>query len=111
MPIDYGFGVELCRPRRANQKGSVENLVGWVKGSFFKVRRFHDREDLQRQFIARLDEVNTHRPSRATNEIPADRMTAERQRLSPMAIPASEYPLRITTMVRTTGFVEFERIR
>ncbi len=85
--------------------------MGWVKGSFFKVRRFHDREDLQRQFIARLDEVNTHRPSRATNEIPADRMTAERQRLSPMAIPASEYPLRITTMVRTTGFVEFERIR
>ena len=39
VPVDYGFGVELCRPRRANQKGSVENLVGWVKGSFFKVRR------------------------------------------------------------------------
>jgi len=28
-----------------------------------------------------------------------------------MAIPAAEYPLRITTMVRTTGFVEHERIR
>jgi transposase len=42
VPVDYGFGVELCWPRRANQKGSVENLVGWVKGSFFKVRRFHE---------------------------------------------------------------------
>jgi transposase len=111
VPVDYGFGVELCWPRRANQKGSVENLVGWVKGSFFKVRRFHDRDDLERQLIAWLEEVNLRRPSRATNEIPADRMKAERQRLSPMAIPASEYPLRITTMVRTTGFVEYECIR
>ena len=111
VPVDYGFGVELCWPRRANQKGSVENLVGWVKGSFFKVRRFHDREDLERQLSAWLEEVNTQRPSRATNEIPADRMPAERQRLTSMAIPACEYPLRITTMVRTTGFVEYERIR
>ena len=111
VPVDYGFGVELCWPRRANQKGSVENLVGWVKGSFFKVRRFQDREDLERQLDGWLEEVNTRRPSRATNQIPADRMTAERQRLSPVAIPAAEYPLRIATMVRTTGFVEHERIR
>jgi transposase len=111
VPVDYGFGVELCWPRRANQKGSVENLVGWVKGSFFKVRRFHDREDLEGQLSAWLEEVNTQRPSRATNEIPADRMAAERQRLTPMALPAAEYPLRITTLVRTTGFVEHERIR
>jgi len=62
VPVDYGFGVELCWPRRANQKGSVENLVGWVKGSFFKVRRFHDREDLEQQLVAWLEEVNTQRP-------------------------------------------------
>jgi len=111
VPVDYSFGVELCWPRRPNQKGSVENLVGWVKGSFFKVRRFPDREDLERQLVAWLEEVNTQRPSRATNQIPAERMTAERQRLSPMTIPAAEYPLRFTTMVRTTGFVEFESIR
>jgi len=111
VPVDYGFGVELCWPRRANQKGSVENLVGWVKGSFFKVRRFHDREDLERQLIVWLHEVNTQRPSRATNEIPADRMEAERRRLSPLVKPAADYPLRIAVTVRTTGFVEYERIR
>jgi len=27
----------------------VENLVGWVKGSFFEQRRFLDEEDLARQ--------------------------------------------------------------
>ena len=111
VPVDYGFGVELCWPRRANQKGSVENLVGWVKGSFFKVRRFHDRADLNQQLRAWLEEVNTQRPSRATNQIPAERMPAERGRLSPLTLPAAEYPLRVTTMVRTTGFVEYERIR
>lgn len=111
VPVAYGFGVELCTPRRANQKGSVENLVGWVKGSFFKVRRFHDRADLEQQLVAWLEEVNLRRPSRATNQVPAERMVAERARLSPIAIPAADYPLRIAVTVRTTGFVEYERIR
>ena len=111
VPVDYGFGVELCWPRRANQKGSVENLVGWVKGSFFKVRRFHDRADLEQQLAAWLEEVNLRRCSRATHEIPAERMKAERERLTAMAIPAAEYCLRIAVTVRTTAFVEYERIR
>jgi len=111
VPVDYGFGVELCWPRRANQKGSVENLVGWVKGSFFKVRRFHDRADLEQQLIAWLEEANLQRPSRATNEIPAERMKAERERLTSLAIPAADYPLRVAVTVGTTGFVEYERIR
>ena len=44
--VDYRFAAELCWPRQGNQKGSVENLVGFVKGNLFKVRRFHDRADL-----------------------------------------------------------------
>ena len=46
--LELGFTAEVCWPYRANQKGSIENLVGWVKGSFFKQRRFHDRGDLGR---------------------------------------------------------------
>ena len=106
VAIDYGFGVELCTPRRPNQKGSAENLVGWVKGSFFKVRRFHDREDLLGQLAEWLVEVNTVRPSRATGEVPAVRRAAEAERLKPLAIPPQEYALRIPVTVRTTGFVE-----
>ena len=33
--LEMGIGVELCWPYRAQQKGSVENLVGFVKSSFF----------------------------------------------------------------------------
>lgn len=36
VALDLGLGVELCWPYSPEQKGSVENLVGWVKGSFFK---------------------------------------------------------------------------
>lgn len=111
VPVDYGFGVELCWPRRANQKGSVENLVGWVKGSFFKVRRFHDRQDLEQQLVAWLEEVNLRRASRATGQTPAERIEAERKRLSLLPIPPAEYPLRIVTTVRTTGFVEYDHVR
>jgi transposase len=46
VALDLGIGVEVCWPYRPQEKGSVENLVGWVKGSFFKQRRFLDREDL-----------------------------------------------------------------
>jgi transposase len=109
--VDYGIGVELCTPRRANEKGSAENLVGWIKGSFFKVRRFHDREDLLRQLAEWLVEVNTVRPSRATGEVPAARIAAERARLKPLAIPPADYPLRFPVTVRTTGFVEHRGIR
>lgn len=43
---------QLCWPRAANHKATVENLVGWVKASFFKCRRFHDRADLEAQLIS-----------------------------------------------------------
>jgi hypothetical protein len=32
----------MSAPRSGNQKGSVERLVGWVNGAFFKPRKFLD---------------------------------------------------------------------
>jgi hypothetical protein len=46
VALDLGIGVEVCWPYRPQEKGSVENLVGWVKGSFFKQRRFLDLDAL-----------------------------------------------------------------
>ena len=37
--IDYGFTIEVCAPRSPEQKGSVENGVGFVKRRFFRARR------------------------------------------------------------------------
>src|SRR5689334_23055631 len=78
VALDLGIGVELCWPYSPEQKGSVENLVGWVKGSFFKQRRFVDHDDLHRQLAEWHDDVNTKRPSRATRTLPAVRLSDER---------------------------------
>lgn len=59
--LELGIGVELCWPHSPQQKGAVENLVGFVKSSFFKVRRFHDQEDLAQQLIEWHREVNQER--------------------------------------------------
>lgn len=103
--LDLGLGVELCWPRSPEQKGSVENLVGWVKGSFFKQRRFVDDDDLRRQLAEWHHEVNTQRPSRATRTIPAVRLAEEQPRLRPLRVKPDNLALRIPISVGPTGYV------
>jgi transposase len=103
--LELGIGVELCWPYRPQQKGSVENLVGFVKSSFFKVRRFHDEQDLVQQLRDWHREVNEERPSRATGVIPALRLAEERSRLRPLKVQPEELALRIPVYVGPTGTV------
>ena len=79
--LELGIGVELCWPQQPNQKGAVENLVGFVKSSLFKVRCFHDQADLEQQLVEWHREVNQERPCRATGIIPAVRLSEEAPRL------------------------------
>ncbi len=103
--LEIGVGVELCWPYRAQQKGSVENLVGFVKSSFFKVRRFHDAEDLRQQLQDWHREVNEERPCRATGVIPSLRLAEERPRLRALKVQPEELALRIPVYVGPTGTV------
>jgi hypothetical protein len=106
--LDIGFLPEACWPYAPWQKGSVENLVKWVKGSFFKQRRFRDRADLLEQLAEWLHEVNEVRPSRATDIVPAVRLAEERKRLRPPRVNAEELALRIAASVGPTGYVVHE---
>jgi transposase len=103
--LEMGVGVELCWPYRAQQKGSVENLVGFVKSSFFKVRRFHDEEDLRQQLRDWHREVNQERPCRATGIIPALRLAEEAPRLRALKVQPEQLALRIPVYVGPTGTV------
>jgi len=112
VAIDYGFTIELCAPRSPEQKGSVENLVGFVKRSFFRARRFADAtDDLAHQLLEWEVEVNEERPSRATGEIPQTRLVLEQQRMKPVVIPPAEYGLRYSVHVGPTALVDFQGIR
>jgi transposase len=105
VALELGLGVEVCWPYRAQQKGSVENLVGWVKGSFFKQRRFLDIADLDRQLIEWQGEVNTRIPSRATGVTPQARMAEEKIRLRPLKVKPETLALRIPVRVGPTAVV------
>jgi hypothetical protein len=90
----------------------VENLVGFVKRSFFRARRFADAgEDLDRQLLEWLVQVNEERPSRATREIPLQRLTQERARMKPLPIPPAQYGLRYPVQVGPTALVDFQGVR
>lgn len=106
--LELGVGVELCWPRSGNQKGSVERIVGWVKGSFFKQRRFVDEEDLKTQLAEWHEEVNTRVVSRATGVTPAARIGEERKRMRPVALTPSELSLRVPVSVGVTAMVLHE---
>lgn len=112
VAIDYGFTIELCAPRSPEQKGAVENLVGFVKRRFFRARRFADLEaDLPRQLLEWLTEVNEERPSRATKVIPDVRLAEERARMKPLAVSPAEYGLRYAVQVGPTALVDFHGVR
>jgi transposase len=108
--IDIGVGVEMCAPRSGNQKGTVERLVGWVKGAFFKHRKFQDEADLRAQLDAWVAEVNTKTPSRATGVIPETRRQEELARLRPIKAFPEKLALRIPVFVGPTAEVIFEGV-
>src|SRR5260370_15352779 len=84
--LELGVGVESCWPHSPQQKGAVENLVGFVKSCFFKGGRFHDQEDLAQQLIEWHGEVNQERACRATGIIPAVRLAEEASRLRSLKV-------------------------
>jgi hypothetical protein len=106
--LEMGIGVELCWPHRRQEKGTVENLVGFVKSSFFKLRRFQGQEDLQQQLLEWHQEVNRERPCRATGVIPAVCLAEETVRLRPLKVRPEELALRIPVYVGPTETVLHE---
>ena len=95
-------------PRRPQEKGAVENLVGFVKRSFFKAWRFRNRADLEEKLAAWHVLVNDERPSRATGEIPRARHLLEQPRLQALKLPREGLTLRHSRVVRCDGFVEHD---
>ena len=91
--LELGFTAEVC----------------W--GSFFKQRRFHDRDDLVEQLREWLHETNHQRLNRATGEVPEQRRQQELERLRPLRTPPERLALRIPIQVDVTGEVSHDGLR
>ena len=106
--LELGVAIEVCWPRSGNQKGAVENLVGFVKGSFFKQRVFNDVTDLHEQLREWEHEVNEVRPSRATGVTPRERMGDEAARLRPVKLTPETFSVKLPVVVRPDACVVHE---
>jgi transposase InsO family protein len=96
---EAGVFAEPTYPYSGNQKGSVENLIKFVKHGFLLARRFRNREDLERQLAEWLHFVNQERPCDATGVVPAVRLQEERPRLRAMPFGERGYGLVFPAVV------------
>jgi transposase len=101
---EVGFHPQACDPGAANQKGSVESLVKWVKGNFLAGRRFADDADLAAQCAGWLARSNI-RPSDATDEPPVRRLTAEAVQGGPLPATAHDFGLLASATVTREALV------
>lgn len=97
---EVGCHPELCDPGAAQQKGSVENLVKWVKPNFLQGRSFADEEALARQSLAGEQE-KARQVSQAHGRRPIDLLPQERAAFGPLTTTAATYGLyRVATVNR-----------
>ena len=95
---EFDFHPEACAVGAANQKGTVESLVKWVKGNFLVGRSFLDDPDLRRQNLEWVEGANL-RPNSATGEPPVLRLKVELAKGGLMPPTARDY-----------GFAESARV-
>ena len=108
LAAEFKFLPEACAPAAGNQKGSVENLVKFVKGNFLPGRTFHDEQDLVEQCQQWLTQVNTERPNDATHAFPATLLLEEQGQFNPLPATAEDYGFFDCVVVNRESLVALE---
>ena len=111
LAAEFKFLPEACAPASGNQKGSVENLVKFVKANFLAGRSFHDDADLVEQCQQWLIQVNTERESDATGEIPVIRLLEEQRKFGQLPACAADYGFFDCVVVSRESMVSIETNR
>lgn len=107
---EFDFSPIACSPRAGNQKGSVENLVKFVKSNFLSARRFHDDEDLKRECEQWLSRVNGQ-DSQAHRQKPVEVLAQEQEEFLPLPANARNYGFAHLLKVTPESMVQFQTVR
>ena len=91
LAAEFKFLPEACAPAAGNQKGSVENLVKFVKQHFLPGRSFHDDRNLAEQVREWLTQVKAERTNDATKALPATLLLEEQGQFTPLPASAQDY--------------------
>jgi len=83
----YGFEPVACTPYRPNQKGRVENAVGYIRSGFICGRPLEHLPALGEAMVQWLDTVANVRIHGTTRERPLDRFGEEQPKLLQLPLP------------------------
>ena len=100
-----------CWPESGNQKGSVENLVGWVKSNFIPERAFINDNDLAAKASAWIYNVNSA-VSRAHGGVPREAWASrEKSKLIALQTTADDYGVVHEVQVSPESLVHIDSNR
>lgn len=85
----YGFAIKACNVRKGNEKGMVENAVGYVKHNFLAGRPLAVFDSLNPAIRLWLENTANVRLHARTRQRPVDLFVAEKAALRPL--PAHPY--------------------
>jgi hypothetical protein len=80
----WGFEISPCNVRAGNEKGRVENGVGFVKKNFLAGLELADFSTMQPAAQLWVDTVADVRMHESTHQRPTDRFEDERAKLTPL---------------------------
>ncbi len=97
----YGFKIAACNVRKGNEKGRVENGVGYVKKNFLNGLDIPDFSTVNPAARQWLDLIANCRVHGETHEKPSDRFKKEKPALQPL--PAQPYDVSVIHAVRASN--------
>ena len=97
----YGFNIAACNVRKGNEKGRVENGVGYVKKNFLNGLDIPDFSAVNPAAKQWLDSIANVRIHGETHEQPIARFETEKKALLPL--PTQPYDVSVIHAVRASN--------
>ena len=97
----YGFTPKACNVRAGNEKGRVENAVGYLRKNFLsglELTAFAPINPMVRSWMEEVANVRTHAE---TKKMPKELFALEKPRILPL--PATLYDVAAVRMIRATS--------
>lgn len=101
LAAHYGFKPVACNVARGNEKGRVENSIGYIQKNFLAGLEISGFEALNSQARAWMEQVANVRVHRETNRRPCDLFEEEKNALQPL--PITRYDISSSRRVRATN--------
>jgi transposase len=101
MANHFGFKIAACGVGKGNEKGRVENAVGYVKKNFLGGLDIPDFSAVNPAALQWLQTIANVRVHGATHKKPADMFKAEKPAM--LALPEMPYDVSVTRQVRATN--------